>query len=345
MNLADFDFRLPPERIALRPAVPRDSARLLEVGAGLRDLNVRDLPGLLAPGDLVVFNDTRVIPARLKGVRGNAAVEVTLHRRETAEVWRALAKPARKLKVGSKIGFAGGLSAEVVARGEEGEASLRFDRGGAALDQALETHGVIPLPPYITRPFGPDERDRADYQTMFAARSGAVAAPTAGLHFTPTVLNALRERGVGLAEVTLHVGLGTFQPVRTENIAAHRMHPEWGEIGPATVAAIDAARRRGGRIVAVGTTAARLLETAADESGTVGTFAGDTTLFITPGYRFKAVDLLLTNFHLPKSTLFMLVAAFAGLDRMRAAYAHAIEAGYRFYSYGDCCLLHNPDRA
>jgi S-adenosylmethionine:tRNA ribosyltransferase-isomerase len=340
MKVSDFDFDLPSQLIADRPAVPRDSARLLEVADRLGDHIVRLLPALLRPGDLLVFNDTRVIPARLFGRRGAAGVEVTLHKRMAAERWRAFARPARKLKPGDAIAFDGGLSATVAGKGEGGEVELAFDRGGAELMAALAAVGRMPLPPYIKRPGGADERDRSDYQTIFAARDGAVAAPTAGLHFTPALLAALEERGVARVAVTLHVGAGTFLPVKAEDTGDHVMHAEMGEIDAAAAGAIDRARAAGGRIVAVGTTSLRLLETASDESGRIRPFSGDTNLFITPGYRFKAVDLLLTNFHLPRSTLFMLVCAFAGLDRMKAAYQHAKAAGYRFYSYGDCCLLH-----
>jgi S-adenosylmethionine:tRNA ribosyltransferase-isomerase len=344
MRVDLFDFDLPPALIADRPAVPRDSARLLEVAATLRDHIVRDLPVLLRPGDLLVFNDTRVIPARLFGRRGAAGVEVTLHKCVAADRWRAFARPARKLKQGDVIAFDGGLSTTVAEKGEGGEVELAFDRGGAELMAALAAVGRMPLPPYIKRPAGADERDRADYQTIFAARDGAVAAPTAGLHFTPALLAALEARGVARVAVTLHVGAGTFLPVKAEDTKDHVMHAELGVIDAAAAAAVVQTRAAGGRIVAVGTTSLRLLETAADESGRIRPFSGDTNLFITPGYRFKAVDLLLTNFHLPRSTLFMLVAAFAGLDRMKAAYEHAKAAGYRFYSYGDCCLLHPAAR-
>jgi S-adenosylmethionine:tRNA ribosyltransferase-isomerase len=344
MRVDLFDFDLPLALIADRPAVPRDSARLLEVAANLRDHIVRDLPVLLRPGDLLVFNDTRVIPARLFGRRGAAGVEVTLHKCVAAGRWRAFARPARKLKQGDVIAFDGGLSTTVAEKGEGGEVELAFDRGGAELMAALAAVGRMPLPPYIKRPAGADERDRADYQTIFAARDGAVAAPTAGLHFTPALLAALEARGVARVAVTLHVGAGTFLPVKAEDTKDHVMHAELGVIDAAAAAAVAQTRAAGGRIVAVGTTSLRLLETAADESGRIRPFSGDTNLFITPGYRFKAVDLLLTNVHLPRSTLFMLVAAFAGLDRMKAAYEHAKAAGYRFYSYGDCCLLHPAAR-
>ena len=337
MEIADFDFDLPPERIALRPVRPRDAARLLVVrGDAFTDAQVRDLPDLLRPGDILVSNDTRVIPARLSGRRGEAKVEVTLHRRVDARTWRAFARPAKRCRLGDRIDFAG-LTAEVLGR-EGGEVTLRF--AADDLDAALKAHGVMPLPPYIAARRPVDAADRTDYQTVFAAREGAVAAPTAGLHFTPRLLDALAARGIERAMLTLHVGAGTFLPVTADRIADHRMHAEWGEIGAETAAALNAARAAGGRIVAVGTTAARLLETATDDGGRIRPFRGETDIFITPGYSFRAVDLLLTNFHLPRSTLFMLVAAFSGLGRMKAAYAHAIEKGYRFYSYGDACLLH-----
>lgn len=344
MRVDLFDFDLPPALIADRPAVPRDSARLLEVGDTLRDRIVRDLPALLRPGDLLVFNDTRVIPARLFGRRGTAGIEVTLHKRVAADRWRAFARPARKLKRGDAIAFDGGLSAELADKGESGEVELTFDRGGPQLMAALTAVGRMPLPPYIKRPGGSDARDRTDYQTVFAAKDGAVAAPTAGLHFTPELLDALEARGIARVAVTLHVGAGTFLPVKADDTKDHVMHAEFGEIDSAAVAAVARTRAANGRIVAVGTTSLRLLETAADESSRIRPFSGDTNLFITPGYRFKAVDLLLTNFHLPRSTLFMLVCAFAGIERMKAAYEHAKVARYRFYSYGDCCLLHPAAR-
>jgi S-adenosylmethionine:tRNA ribosyltransferase-isomerase len=340
MKVSDFDFDLPPALIADRPAVPRDAARLLEVAGTLRDHIVRELPALLRPGDLLIFNDTRVIPARLFGWRGTAAVEVTLHKCVAADRWRAFARPARKLKLGEVIAFDGGLSATVADKGEGGEVELAFDRRGGDLMAAVAQVGRMPLPPYIKRPGGADGRDRSDYQTIFAAKDGAVAAPTAGLHFTPALLAALDARGIARAAVTLHVGAGTFLPVRAGDTKDHVMHAELGAVDTAAAEAVERTRAAGGRIVAVGTTSLRLLETAADEGGRMRPFSGDTNLFITPGYRFKAVDLLLTNFHLPRSTLFMLVCAFAGLDRMKAAYEHAKAAGYRFYSYGDCCLLH-----
>ncbi len=340
MKVSAFDFELSRNLIAERPAVPRDSARLLVVGKGLRDLSVRDLPGLLRPGDVLVCNDTKVIPARLFGKRGDAKVEITLHKEDGASRWRAFAKGARKLRVGDRIDFAPGLWAAVLAKGADGEVTLAFSLAGAALRRALERFGRAPLPPYIKRAGGPDTRDRADYQTVFARKAGAVAAPTAGLHFTRALVGALKKKGVRLVTVTLHVGAGTFAPVKAADTRDHKLHKEAGFIGEAAAGALNEARKERGRIVAVGTTVLRLLESSADDMGRVHPFAGETDLFVTPGYRFRAVDLLLTNFHLPRSTLFMLVSAFAGLRRMRAAYEHAQRAGYRFYSYGDCCLLH-----
>ncbi|MFO0996790.1 MAG: tRNA preQ1(34) S-adenosylmethionine ribosyltransferase-isomerase QueA [Alphaproteobacteria bacterium] len=347
-RLDAYDFDLPAELIAERPAVPRDSARLLVVGsavgglAALEDRTVRDLPQLLSPGDVLVANDTRVVPARLEGQRGAAHIELTLHRRLGADRWLAFARPAKRLRVGDRIEFAGDLAASVAEKGEEGEVRLQFDRAGAALEEALERHGAMPLPPYIRRPEGPDARDRLDYQTLFARVPGAVAAPTAGLHFTPALIEALDRRGVARATLTLHVGAGTFRPIRVDDLAQHRMEPEPVELNEAAVAAIEAARATGGRVVAVGSTALRALEAATGTDGRLRPYHGETNLFIRPGYRFKIVDRLMTNFHLPRSTLFVLVAAFAGLGRMREAYAHAIRERYRFYSYGDCCLL---DRA
>ncbi len=339
MKVAQFDFALPEERVALRPAVPRDSARLLCVTPGrLSDRRVCDLPGELRRGDLLVVNDTRVIPAKLVGRRGDARIEANLHRRIDGGRWCAFARPARRLKIGQTVVFGDGFAAEVAARGERGEVTLDFGLDEAAFDAALARHGVTPLPPYIQRSHEPDRRDGIDYQTMFARRPGAVAAPTTGLHFTPRLLERLDSAGVGLTAITLHVGAGTFLPVAVEDTRDHRMHAEWGEVGRAAATAIARAREAGGRIVAVGTTAARVLETAV-EDGAVRPFAGETALFIAPGYRFRAIDALLTNFHLPRSSLFMLVCAFAGLQRMKRAYAHAIAAGYRFYSYGDACLL------
>jgi S-adenosylmethionine:tRNA ribosyltransferase-isomerase len=340
MRVDDFDFPLPRGLIAARPAEPRDAARLLVVAEdGLADRGVRDLPLLLRPGDVMVVTDTRVIPARLFGHRGAAAVEVTLHRDLGGGRWRAFAKGARRLKPGDRIDFAADLSAEVEAR-EEGEATLAFALEGPAFRAALERHGRMPLPPYIHRGPDGDPRDSADYQTIFARNDGAVAAPTAGLHFTERLLASLDAAGVERIALTLHVGAGTFLPVRADDTDAHVMHAEWGHIDDATAARINTARTKGGRVVACGTTAVRLLESATDERGQVKPFAGETRLFITPGYRFRAIDLLLTNFHLPRSTLFMLVSAFAGLERMKAAYAHAVAERYRFFSYGDATLLY-----
>jgi S-adenosylmethionine:tRNA ribosyltransferase-isomerase len=343
LPIESFDFELPRALIADRPASPRDAARLLHVGRALEDRLVRDLPALLRPGDLMVSNDTKVIPARLSGRRGAAKIELTLHRPEEAGRWRAFAKPARRLKPGDRIDFATGFAAEVIDKGEAGDVLLDFALDDGALLAALERHGAMPLPPYIKRPEGPDARDRDDYQTIFARERGAVAAPTAGLHFTPELLAALEARGVARATLTLHVGAGTFLPVKTADLRDHKMHAELGSISSETAARVNETRRQGGRILAIGSTSLRLLETAAAKSGRIGAFAGPTRLLIAPGYRFKAVDLLLTNFHLPCSTLFALVAAFAGLGQMKAAYAHAIAAGYRFYSYGDACLLERSD--
>ena len=342
LQTGDFDFELPSENIATEPARPRESAKLLEVGETLVDHTVADLPSLLTPGDVVVINDTRVIPARLRGTRRGAKVQVTLHKAEADGTWKVFARPARKLSPGDIIDFADGFTARVEAKGEAGEVTLSFP-GADDLFGALAKHGEMPLPPYISRPGGATTADENDYQTVYAARQGAVAAPTAGLHFTDGLMEAVRAAGAQFATVTLHVGAGTFLPVKVDRIADHRMHSEWGEIDADTAATINAARAAGGRIVSVGTTPLRLLETAATEDGKVHPFTGDTDIFITPGYRFKAVDTLMTNFHLPRSTLFMLVSAFAGLDRMRAAYQHAIQTGYRFYSYGDSSLLHKVD--
>ncbi len=347
MRTDAFDFELPAEAIARRPASPRDAARLLEIGDALHDRGVLDLPDLLRPGDVMVVNDTRVIPARLRGRRGMARIEVTLHKRVGPREWRAFARPARRLRPGDRIEFAPGFAAEVAEKHDGGEVVLVF-APGCDLAAALETHGSMPLPPYIRRGDGADPADARDYQTVYAAHDGAVAAPTAGLHFTPSLLAAIEARGVGIVRVTLHVGAGTFLPVKAEYVRDHAMHAEWGRIDEAAARAINRARDAGGRIVAVGTTSLRLLESAAataDSGGRLAPFEGETALFITPGYHFRVADLLLTNFHLPRSTLFMLVAAFAGLDRMRAAYQHAKEAGYRFYSYGDATLLHRRDGA
>jgi S-adenosylmethionine:tRNA ribosyltransferase-isomerase len=339
VKTANFDFELPRERIADRPARPRDSARLLTVGAQLGDHHVRDLPDLLRPGDLMVLNDTRVIPARLRGRRGEAKVEVTLHRRAGDGRWFAFARPAKRLRAGDRIDFGDGLAATVAEKGPEGEVLLDFGLADMPLLNALEQTGEMPLPPYIPRPEGARSDDRADYQTVYAERPGAVAAPTAGLHFTEGLFRALEDAGIGRVFLTLHVGAGTFLPVKTERIDDHRMHSEWGEISAAAAERINAARDAGGRIVAVGTTSLRLMESAADADGRLRPFEGETDIFITPGVPVRSADLLLTNFHLPRSTLFMLVCAFAGVERMKAAYAHAVRENYRFYSYGDACLL------
>jgi S-adenosylmethionine:tRNA ribosyltransferase-isomerase len=350
MKTADFDFSLPPERIAQAPARPRDAARLLDARQPVFiDRTVRELPQLLRPGDLMIFNDTRVIPARLTGLRLvdgalSGSIEVTLHKRLGDDAWRAFARPTRRLKPGDVIVFAaterGDFSATVTAR-EGGEIDLRFSCGGTGLRAALDAHGVMPLPPYIRRELGgdADRADFADYQTVYARREGAVAAPTAGLHFSGPLLETLLDHGIRLGWLTLHVGAGTFLPVKVENVADHRMHAEIGEVTPALAELVNETKAEGGRIVAVGTTVLRLLESAATADGMLHPYDGETDIFITPGYRFRIVDLLLTNFHLPRSTLFMLVCAFAGIDRMRSAYAHAIAAEYRFYSYGDASLL------
>jgi S-adenosylmethionine:tRNA ribosyltransferase-isomerase len=342
MRLADFDFDLPQDRIAQHPARPRDAARLLHVGRdGLADRQVRDLPELLRRGDVLVVNDTRVIPAQLTARRGAARIGITLDQPRADGAWHALARNARRLRAGDTLDFEGAadLHATVLARDEDGGVTLAFDRRDAALAEALRRAGALALPPYIARPAGPLPADQDDYQTAFAEREGAVAAPTAGLHFTPALLAALEGHGVRRVTLTLHVGAGTFLPVRTDDVAQHRMHAERGVITEADASAINATRGAGGRVVAVGTTSLRLLETVTGDDGIVRPFVGDTSLFILPGYRFRAVDVLLTNFHLPRSTLFMLVCAFAGTAIMRRAYAHAIEAGYRFYSYGDATLL------
>lgn len=337
MNLSDFDYDLPPERIAVGPARPRDSARLLRVGVGLTDYIVRDLPGLLQPGDLLVVNDTKVIPAQLTAMRGAARIGITLDRRLDDGSWRVLLRNAKRVHKGDVLIIDPEFSAEVLEVLEGGAALLRF--AAADFYEALARSGALALPPYIARPEGITERDKADYQTMFAAHEGAVAAPTAGLHFTPELLAGLQARGVEIVRVTLHVGAGTFLPVRVEDLSQHVMHAERGFVTAQVAAKINAVRQAGGRIIPVGTTALRLIESAADGAGVVHAFDAETDIFIVPGYRFKVADLLFTNFHLPKSTLLMLVSAFAGVERIRAAYAHAIGANYRFYSYGDACLL------
>jgi S-adenosylmethionine:tRNA ribosyltransferase-isomerase len=351
-----FDFELPAERIALRPSAPRDAARLLVVQPAcaprLRDYVVRDLPQLLRPRDALVVNDTKVIPARLAGRRigrgaAEPAIEATLHQRLDGARWRAFVKPGKRLAVGDiirfgaegEVCFLGELDATVEAKGEGGEMTLAFAFHGSILDQAIEERGAMPLPPYIAARRQADARDREDYQTMFAQQEGAVAAPTAGLHFTPELVAALAARGIALHRVTLHVGAGTFLPVKAADTADHRMHAERGSVGRETADALNASRRAGGRLIAIGSTSLRLIESASAADGTIHPFDGETAMFITPGYRFRAADVMMTNFHLPRSTLFMLVAAFCGLEVMREAYAHAVAAGYRFYSYGDACLL------
>jgi S-adenosylmethionine:tRNA ribosyltransferase-isomerase len=347
MRVEEFDFDLPEERIALRPASPRDAARLLVVreNGAIEHRMVRDLPELLGAGDCLVVNDTRVIPARLSGRRlardessAGAGIEVTLHRRVSPSAFRAFVKPAKRLKPGDRIMLGVTLCGAVTAR-DGGEIEIAFDQSGPTLDAAIAEQGEMPLPPYIAGKRKPDAQDRSDYQTIYADRSGSIAAPTAGLHFTPELFARVDEKRIARAHVTLHVGAGTFLPVSVENTEDHRMHAEWAELSPATAEVLNRTRAAGGRIVATGTTALRTLETAADEEGRVHPFCSETALFITPGYRFKAADVLLTNFHLPRSTLFMLVSALSGTATMKCAYAEAIAAGYRFYSYGDACLL------
>ncbi|MEG3180832.1 tRNA preQ1(34) S-adenosylmethionine ribosyltransferase-isomerase QueA [Sphingomonas sp. LT1P40] len=343
MNVDLFDFELPPERIALRPASPRDSARLLLLdGDETSDRSVADLPALLRHGDLLVFNDTRVIPAQLEGTRGAAKIGATLHKREGPRHWIAFIRNAKRLRVGETVDFGTGVTAVAEARHEDGSFTLFFS-GDEPVELLLERAGRMPLPPYIAAKRPTDARDAADYQTMFANEPGAVAAPTAALHFTPELIAALDAAGIGHTTLTLHVGAGTFLPVKADDTADHKMHAEWGRIDAATADRLNAVRAAGGRVIAVGTTSLRLIESATGEDDIVRPFAGDTAIFITPGYRFKGIDGLLTNFHLPRSTLFMLVSALMGLDRMQAAYAHAIDNGYRFYSYGDASLL-LPDK-
>lgn len=339
MDVALFDFALPTERIALRPARPRDAAQLLLVdGDRLSDHGVGDLPALLRAGDVLVFNDTKVIPAQLDGTRGDARIGATLHKREGPRRWIAFVRNARRLRIGDRIDFAGGVSATVAERLADGSIVLNFG-GEEPVELLIERAGRMPLPPYIAAKRAIDADDADDYQTMFAREAGAVAAPTAALHFTPALIAALDAAGIGRETLTLHVGAGTFLPVKAEDTADHVMHAEWGRIDAATAARLNATRKAGGRIIAVGTTSLRLLESAARADGTIAPFEGDTAIFITPGYRFKAIDGLMTNFHLPKSTLFMLVSALMGLETMQAAYAHAIAENYRFYSYGDASLL------
>jgi len=344
MRLDDFDFALPRELIAPHPCVPRAAARLLFIPASGRfeDRQIADLPTLLRRGDLLVFNDTKVIPARLIGRRGEAAVEITLYRDLGGGLWRAFAKGARRLRVGDSLVFAEGFVANVADKHPEGDMTLGFDLEAAAFREMLARYGTMPLPPYIKRPRIGDPRDRGDYQTIFARAEGAVAAPTAGLHFTPGLLEEFARRGIGWTTLTLHVGPGTFLPVKVDDPRDHRMHAEWGILPAGAAERIAIAKREGGRVVAVGTTSLRLLESGAAQNGEVQPFAGETRLFIMPGYRFRAIDMLLTNFHLPRSTLLMLVAALAGLERIKSAYAHAVASGYRFFSYGDACLIERP---
>jgi S-adenosylmethionine:tRNA ribosyltransferase-isomerase len=339
MRVDLFDFDLPPDRIALRPARPRDAARmLLAEGDRLSDRSVLDLPDILRPGDMLVFNDTRVIPAQLEGRRGEARVGATLHKREGLRTWWSFVRNAKRVRDGDLIEFDDGVKASAVARDGQGAILLHF-HGDEPVEQLLERAGQMPLPPYIAGKRPTDEADRDDYQTMFAREAGAVAAPTAALHFTDRLIAALDRRGVGRETLTLHVGAGTFLPVKAEDTSGHRMHAEWGRIDQAAANRLNAAKAAGGRLIAVGTTSLRLLESAASDDGLIKPFEGDTAIFITPGYRFKAVDGLMTNFHLPRSTLFMLVSALMGLETMKGAYAHAISQGYRFYSYGDSSLL------
>ena len=352
MQVSAFDFELPEDRIALHPAEPRDSARMLVVRPDepLADRHVTDLLEILRAGDVLVVNDTKVLPAELKGTRirgeARASVSFNLHKRVDRQTWRAFARPAKRLHVLDRLalGDDGSLLATVAGKGDTGEVTLAFDLGGAELDEAIKAHGAMPLPPYIGAKRGTEERDKTDYQTVYAAVDGAVAAPTAGLHFTEGLLQKLSSKGIDIERVTLHVGAGTFLPMKAEDTDDHVMHAEWGELTEAAVHRLAAARAKGGRIVAVGTTSMRLLETAARATGELKPFTGETDIFITPGFRFRAVDVLMTNFHLPKSTLFMLVSAFCGLEVMQAAYAHAIGEGYRFYSYGDSSLLFRAEQ-
>ena len=339
-KLSDFDFELPAEAIAQKPADPRESARLLyPQGDSFTDHLIADLPDLLRAGDLLVVNNTRVIPAQLTGRKGEGRIRFTLHKREASDSWQAFAKPAKKCTPGTMIAFEEGLSAEVTEKLEDGAVNLRFNRSGTALDAAIEAVGAMPLPPYIKRHDGPDDADKQDYQTVFAQHTGAVAAPTAGLHFTEGLKQRLIEKGVCFSEVTLHVGAGTFLPVKVEAIHAHQMHSEWGEVSAEVVTSIKQTKARGGRIICVGTTSLRILEAAYQAHGELLPFTGETDIFITPGYQFGVVDMLLTNFHLPRSTLLMLVSAFSGHKQILSAYHYAIEQGYRFFSYGDACLL------
>lgn len=340
MRVDLFDFELPPERIALRPVTPRHGARMLvaEGGDGVIDHFVRELPDILRPGDVLIFNDTRVIPAQLEGTRGNARIGATLHKRLDLRRWQAFIRNAKRLKEGDRIAFAHNVYAIAEARYADGSFILNFE-GEEPVEVLLERAGRMPLPPYIAGKRAVDERDLTDYQTMFAQEDGAVAAPTAALHFTPELMAALRERGIVTETLTLHVGAGTFLPVKANDTNDHRMHAEWGRIDGTMADRLNAARANGNRLISVGTTSLRLLESAADDNDHIQAFEGDTSIFITPGYRFKAIDGLMTNFHLPKSTLFMLVSALMGRERMQSIYDHAIADKYRFYSYGDSSLL------
>lgn len=339
MRVDLFDFDLPQDRIALRPARPRDSARLLLVdGSDISDHQALELPNLLRPGDVLVFNDTKVIPAQLEGRRGDASIWATLHKREGPREWQAFLRNAKRARVGDTIDFGKGVAASVLEKADDGSALLHLN-GDEPVELLLERAGRMPLPPYIASKRAADEEDRSDYQTIFAREEGAVAAPTAALHFTPRLLEALDALGIGHETLTLHVGAGTFLPVKADDTSGHKMHAEWGRIDAATADRLNKVRASGGRLVAVGTTSLRLLESSAGDDGIIEPFEGDTAIFITPGYRFRAIDGLITNFHLPRSTLFMLVCALMGLDVMKAAYAHAIRVGYRFYSYGDASLL------
>jgi S-adenosylmethionine:tRNA ribosyltransferase-isomerase len=349
MRVDLFDFELPDDLIALRPASPRDSARMLVVHADgtLEHAHVRDLPRFLSGGDALVLNDTKVIPARLRGRRiGRAGtepkIEIMLHRRVAADAFRAFSRPARKLEPGDRLALGTGIEANVDAKGEGGEVELRFQLSGAEIDRAIAAEGEMPLPPYIAGKRAADTQDRSDYQTVFATHEGSVAAPTAGLHFTPDLFALLSAKSVSAEYVTLHVGAGTFLPVTAKDTSGHVMHPEWTTLGAHAARRINQARAQGHRVVAVGSTSLRTIETAASSDGRVAEYSGETSLFITPGYRFRAVDVLLTNFHLPRSTLFMLVSAFSGTETMKHAYAEAIRERYRFYSYGDACLLFRP---
>ncbi len=339
MKVSDFDFDLPQELIAQHLLEPRDAARLLHIGENLSDLGVKDLPGLLNPGDILVFNNTKVIPSRLTGKRGEATVEVTLHKQDSNNTWWAFARPAKRLRPGDKLIFGFDFKCSIEEKREGGEVLLSFEGGISELMAGLDHYGYMPLPPYIKRDKGGNVEDLADYQTLYAEREGAVAAPTAGLHFTGDLMVELDQNSIKKAFVTLHVGAGTFLPVKAEDTDDHIMHAEWGEIDQATADAINQARAAGGKVVPVGSTSLRLLETAADVEGKLHPFTGETDIFITPGYSFKITDKMVTNFHLPKSTLFMLIAALAGTERVKATYTHAIQENYRFFSYGDACLI------